>query len=99
MADGVFQGIGVPRRWWDPEGSLRSHTVPRDFPLLHRFQACRSSCTVACAPDTAPTAAAHTSAHTDVGAHPAADPDDGCSHTRTCSPIDSTLLPVATRLS
>jgi len=93
MADGDLQEIGVPRSWWDREGSLRFHTVPRDFPLLHRFQGGRSSCTNACAPDTTaqPTAAtAHASALTaaNVCAHTyAADfrayasSDDAAAHT------------------
>jgi len=91
MADAVLQEIGVRRCWWDLAEYL--HTVPRDFPLLHRFQGGRSSCTNACAPDTTaqPTAAtAHASAltaanvcaHTyaaDFGAY--ASSDDAAAHT------------------
>lgn len=52
MEDAVLQEVGVPSGWWDPKGSLRSVTVPRDFPLLHRFQVGWSSCTNTAAADT-----------------------------------------------
>merc|ERR1712174_140792 len=70
MEDAVLQEIGVPCGWWDPEGSLRSDTVPRDFPLLHRFQSGWSSCT-----NTA-------TAHTDIRAHTSAADFDACA----CAP-------------